>query len=555
MARKNKENAPKKKSKVGCFIFVFLFIALGAVVALKFDDVKVLYHNAVDMVSEMINPTEYQGMTKKEPYKIAYVSNGDGTCYVSKIITNPLYEGYYALEIPETSPDGDRVTAIKSSGFLGSLIAPIMREEDFDRYIKEPMLAFYNGNEDNFYYKYFMSYWDLRGKTDMVLLPQLASELQLVQQYFSIYVLDSEGTPVEIAMLEENLRLCVPEYTPEQCYILMDNFKENLKVVCKRSSRLDKAFNTHTGGGTMIQKIILPDTLESIDSYAFAGCSSVSYIDIPDGVTFIGDHAFACCESLVDIDIPQGVTEIKEGTYMGCHNLVNLVIPNHIVSIEAEAFSDCAGLISVRIPESMQNIDETAFRQCKLIEVYNASKVSHDVFGNINVYSPTEGESKLITSGDFIFYYNEKNSILCLEAYLGTETDIVLPSSVEINGELFEEYAVDSGVFYCDRNITSILIPDAVMNRVSLHKCESLKSITIPQTKTDCLGEAFGSCRSLKEITFGGTQKQWEAVFGDEEQYPPRLNEYTVHCSDGDIVIEEPERVTFPIDVMKEKEE
>ena len=540
MARKNKENAPKKKSKVVYFIFVFLFIALGAVVALKFDDIKILYHNAVDMFSEMITPTEYQGMTKKEPYKIAYVSNGDGTCYVSKIITNPLYEEYYTLEIPETSPDGDKVTAIKSSGFLGSLIAPMMLEEDFESYIKKPLLKLF-GDEDNFYFKQFMSYWQLKGleycSTEEV-RKELISHYPIVQ-YENIYVFDPIVTPVEVAKREDDIRLYIPEFTPEQAYMLMEKMMTlSVQKRVNNSGSMKAAFEAHTGGGTMIQKIILPDTLEYIGSHAFAGCSSVGYIDIPDGVMFIGDHAFACCESLVDIDIPQGVTEIKKGTYMGCHNLVNLVIPNHIVSIEAEAFSDCAGLISVRIPQSVQSVDETAFRKCMLIEVYNASKVSHDVFGDINVYSQTEGESKLITSGDFIFYYNEKNRTLCLAAYLGTETDIVLPSSVEINGKIFEEYAVNSGAFYCDRNITSIVMPDAVMHGVSLYKCESLKSITIPRTETNWLFEAFISCRNLKEITFEGTQKQWEAVYGDEERYTPRLNEYTVHCSDGDVVME-----------------
>ena len=47
-----------------------------------------------------------------EPYHLYFLSNGDGTCTLKYITTDPDYQGELVLEIPETSPRGDVVTAI-----------------------------------------------------------------------------------------------------------------------------------------------------------------------------------------------------------------------------------------------------------------------------------------------------------------------------------------------------------------------------------------------------------------------------------------------------------
>ena len=47
-----------------------------------------------------------------EPYRLYFLSNGDGTCTLKYITTNPAHEGNYEIEIPEISPKGDVVTAI-----------------------------------------------------------------------------------------------------------------------------------------------------------------------------------------------------------------------------------------------------------------------------------------------------------------------------------------------------------------------------------------------------------------------------------------------------------
>lgn len=240
MARKNIAYDPRrKKMKVLCVImWGMVLIGLAFCVMMNFDEAKALYEtvveeipslyqNIVDMVSGDDETQEYKGMSEKEPYKINYVSNGDGTCYVSEIITNPLYDGYYNLEIPSTSSDGDTVVAINSSGFLGSLIQPMMLQEDFERYIQPQMLAFYAGDENNFYYKQFMSYWQLKG-LEFCQTSEAQSHLIYVYpivRYTNIYVFDPTATVTETFMREEDIRFANPEYTPDQCYLNMMKIK------------------------------------------------------------------------------------------------------------------------------------------------------------------------------------------------------------------------------------------------------------------------------------------------------------------------------------------
>ena len=46
------------------------------------------------------------------PYHLYFLSNGDGTCTLKYVTTDPEYAGDFVIEIPETSPEGDVVTAI-----------------------------------------------------------------------------------------------------------------------------------------------------------------------------------------------------------------------------------------------------------------------------------------------------------------------------------------------------------------------------------------------------------------------------------------------------------
>lgn len=61
-----------------------------------------------------------QLLSGNKPYSLEFVSNGDGTCYVSKLYLNNRYETAFDIIIPEKSPAGDIVTGIDLGDSLTS---------------------------------------------------------------------------------------------------------------------------------------------------------------------------------------------------------------------------------------------------------------------------------------------------------------------------------------------------------------------------------------------------------------------------------------------------
>ena len=108
----------------------------------------------------------------------------------------------------------------------------------------------------------------------------------------------------------------------------------------------------------------IPNSVTSIDYDAFYGCSSLTSITIPNGVTIIGGSAFEDCSSLTSITIPNSVTSIYISTFSGCSSLASITIPNSVTSIDYAAFSGCSSLTSITISDSVTSIGDDAFEDC-----------------------------------------------------------------------------------------------------------------------------------------------------------------------------------------------
>ena len=79
-----------------------------------------------------------------------------------------------------------------------------------------------------------------------------------------------------------------------------------------------------TSSNTLIfgcQTTVIPNSVTSIGSYAFSGCSSLTSVTIGNSVTSIGDYAFHSCSGLTSVTIGNSVESIGDYALSGCSNL------------------------------------------------------------------------------------------------------------------------------------------------------------------------------------------------------------------------------------------
>lgn len=335
-----------------------------------------------------------------------------------------------------------------------------------------------------------------------------------------------------------------------------------------------EAFHAFYGN---ITKVTLPDSLETINEYAFHICDGLTEITIPDGVTYIGDFAFGHCDSLTEVDIPDSVQYLapyafydcdslrsvsftdsigvlNQGVFLECESLRSVDIPDGITSIEDCAFSSCYQLEEVRIPDSVVSLGKYAFSYCKnlrsitipdsvsCIEDYafdHSGKLTRIAFlGD----SPLMGEEVFSKISTTVYYPADNDTWTAdvMQSYGGVVSWVPYGDAGEIdsgwsgdaqwtlnydgvltfsgNGSM-KNYDWSGGqpwAGYADQ-ITAVVIEEGVtaVGTCAFMDLTALESVTLPESGLSKIGEAaFYGCSALKEIYIpDGIYTIWEYTF------------------------------------------
>ena len=252
-----------------------------------------------------------------------------------------------------------------------------------------------------------------------------------------------------------------------------------------------------------LTSITIPDSVTSIGSYAFEGCSGLKYNEYDNGLylgngsnpyvvlikakstnitscminekcNFIHSRAFDGYSGLTSITIPDSVTSIGSSAFWGCSGLTSITIPSSVTSIGSYAFEGCRGLTSITIPDSVTSIGDHSFSDCSGL------------------------------------------------------TNINIPDSIT---------TIHDFAFWGCRGLTSVTIPDSVtsIGFAAFEACSGLTSVTIGNGVTSMGDAMFWNCSKLTEIRFNGTISQWEAIskgYSWDYKVPSSCK---VICTDGTI--------------------
>lgn len=117
-------------------------------------------------------------------------------------------------------------------------------------------------------------------------------------------------------------------------------------------------------------------------------------------------------------------------------------------------------------------------------------------------------EGTFVDGAYYTFNNAKKEAIVTSLARLGSGNsaayvgDVVIPESVEYQGELYVVTGVDERTFRDCSNLTSVVLPATVtkIGSSAFSKCTGLKTVVIPAAVTSIGGSVFFDCTSLEEV-------------------------------------------------------
>ena len=90
-------------------------------------------------------------------------------------------------------------------------------------------------------------------------------------------------------------------------------------------------------------------------------------VTVPDGVTKIAAHAFDSCTAVREVILPDSVQQIERFAFVHCLSLQHMQFGFGIRTIPAGCCQNLPALASITITGSLKQIETNAFRNCRLL--------------------------------------------------------------------------------------------------------------------------------------------------------------------------------------------
>lgn len=255
--------------------------------------------------------------------------------------------------------------------------------------------------------------------------------------------------------------------------IVIPEYIEGYKVVSIGKS----AFNDERYGG----ELVLPNTLEKIDDYAFTLASIEGEVNIPDSVTYVGLYAFSNCYKMEKIHFPKGTKVVPDGMCSGCNALKTVELHDDVTSIGESAFYGCKSWSQGFVfPSNLTTIKKEAFRDCTKLNFIKMNikinKIGDYAFNNTGIGGIVNCPQSLTSLGTNVFDSCKKLEEVSIGCQLTT---------------------IPFGTF---------------------SSCSGLKMVLLPQTVTSIGSSAFWNCKKLASINFPtGLKSIGEGAFINNE--------------------------------------
>ena len=216
--------------------------------------------------------------------------------------------------------------------------------------------------------------------------------------------------------------------------------------------------------------------------------SSSTQVEVKEGTTYIYPMAFSG-SNITSVIIPNSVTKVGGGVFYRCSNLKSVVLSANIDSLPCHEYSDygsryrgffqgCSSLESITIPNSIVEIGDLAFEGCSTL---------------VSIVIP----NSVTEIGEGVFAGCRSLKTVILSENIKTLNNLYYYDSYD--------YDRNIGFFEECESLESITIPNSVteIGDDAFYGCSSLISIEIPNSVIYLGDKAFANCYSLRYAKLG----------------------------------------------------
>ena len=247
----------------------------------------------------------------------------------------------------------------------------------------------------------------------------------------------------------------------------------------------------NTDSYTSLKTITIPNTITTINEYAFYKCIGLTEVIFQDNsiIKDISPNAFSGCTNLSSIVIPASITKINNNAFENCTNMTSITFETNsqLNYIGSNIFDGCTRLSSLIIPPLVTYVGANTNASITNITIdintINNVPLNNQIFNFINTITVTDSlpSSAHSLNGSIVF---------------GNPLSVTLPLELsKISNNVFLDCTgLTTIIFTSTSNITNI-------GAFAFKGCTSLPSITLPVSVSIINDSTFKNCSSLTGIS------------------------------------------------------
>ena len=242
----------------------------------------------------------------------------------------------------------------------------------------------------------------------------------------------------------------------------------NPRISYSVENTVKKIGNRAFCGSWNLKTVVFPNQLETLGEYAMCDCINITGYGLPSTLTYIQQYAFSNNKSLGSIYIPDNVIQISNYAFSGNMSMtsVGFGTDSKLPRISFAAFAN-TGIRTFTVPKNVSSIAQYAFSGCTNLR---------DI------------------------YFAQNSKLTSISAYLFDGCDNLATISFGAGSKLT---TLQAHAFEGLRALNTVAFGDAKLEAIgnfAFRYCNSLRTITIPQTVTSIGRFAFYGNKYMSEI-------------------------------------------------------